>query len=261
MFAAIQESFATALLDADRPVPGAVTSHTARIPRARFAVYRNNVIVGLGEALCKQFPVVEKIVGEEFFAAMARVFVTEHPPRSPLLVRYGEVFPEFIGTFAPAAELPYLADVARLEVARTLAYHAADAAPLDPSHWQALDAGSLRDARITLQPSMQILRSQYPIVTIWAMNSGEAELRPIDHWRAEDALVLRPNLDVEVRVLPAGGAVFLAALAAGAPLAEAAASAKTDHPDFDLTANLAELIGVGLAINLVGTTTHKDFAS
>ena len=137
--ATFQESFATALLDADRPVPGAVTSHTARAPRKRFAVYRNNVIVGLVAALRTQFPATERIVGEDFFAAMARVYVVTEPPRSPILVAYGDGFPGFIASFAPAAELPYLADVARLEVARTRAYHAADAAPLDPSRWEGLD--------------------------------------------------------------------------------------------------------------------------
>ncbi len=45
---------------------------------------------------------VEKIVGEEFFAAMARVFVMKRPPRSPLLANYGDDFPAFIAAFEPA---------------------------------------------------------------------------------------------------------------------------------------------------------------
>ena len=67
------------------------------------------------------------------------VFVREQPPRSPLLAIYGDEFADFIAAFEPARELPYLADVARLEAARTRAYHAADATPLD--------AGRLRGAR------------------------------------------------------------------------------------------------------------------
>ncbi len=127
MFAPTQASFATALLDAGKPVPEGVTSHTADRPARRFAVYRNNVVAGLVKALGTRFPALSRIVGEEFFNAMARVFVIAHPPRSPLLMTYGDDFPDFIADFEPAAELPYLADVARLEAARTRAYHAADA--------------------------------------------------------------------------------------------------------------------------------------
>jgi hypothetical protein len=56
---------------------------------------------------------------------------------------------------------------------------------------------------------------------------------------------------VEVRALPPGGAAFLLALAAGRPLGEAAEAALADDPDFDLTGNLAGLIGSGLARDIV----------
>ncbi len=75
MFASTQASFAAALLDAGKPVPEGVTSHTGNQPARRFAVYRNNVVASLVKALGARFPVVSRIVGEEFFNAMARVFV------------------------------------------------------------------------------------------------------------------------------------------------------------------------------------------
>jgi hypothetical protein len=105
--------------------------------------------------------------------------------------------------------------------------------------------------RVRLHPSAEIVRSTHPVVTLWAMNSGELEPAPIEDWRAQDALVLRPLLDVEVRLLPAGGAAFLAALAEARPLAQAAEAALADHAEFDLTANLAGLIGSGLVADVV----------
>ena len=249
MFARMQDSFAAALLDSDRPVPAGVTSHTAKVPEKRFAVYRNNVVVRLVSALKRRFPVVERIVGEEFFAAMARVFLTAHPPRSAMLMTYGDALPDFIATFAPAAKLPYLADVARLEIARTRAYHAADAAPVKPSLLQSLDPNALEALRIIPHPSAMIVRSPFPIVTIWAMNAGEMPLAPIGDkdWRAQDALVVRPRLEVEVRALPPGGAVFLASLFAGKRVAAAVEAAFGECADFDLAANLAGLVGAGAA--------------
>jgi hypothetical protein len=247
MPASFETSFANALLNADQPIPSGINAYNTAAPARRFAVYRNNVMASLGKALRSRFPVVEKIVGEEFFAAMARVFVAAQPPRSPLLATYGDGFPAFIAAFEPARELPYLADVARLEAARTRAYHAADATPVAAERFAALDSRTIADIRIDLHPSAEIVRSPHPIVTIWAMNSAEQELAPIAAWRGEDALVARPGLDVQVRSLPSGGAAFLLALAAGRPLCEAAAAALADDQDFDLTGNLAGLIGSGLA--------------
>ena len=261
MTAIIQSDFACALLDADKPVPQAIASSGARAPQKRFAVYRNNVMIGLIEALRARFPVAEKIVGADFFAAMARVFVTAHPPRSPLLLHYGDAFADFIESFPPAAELPYLADVARLEAARTRAYHAADAAPLDPKHWRTLDPQILPRMRIALHPSMQVVRSNHPVVTIWAMNAGERELAPIEDWRGEDALIARPALEVEVRQLPPGGAAFLAALMDGTSFGVAAERTASRHPEFDLPANLAGLIGAGLATAMTVTAIQEDLAS
>ena len=251
MPASFQTSFADALLDADRPIPHGVTAHNAASPARRFAVYRNNVVSSLVKALGRRFPVVEQLVGAEFFAAMARVFVTEQPPRSPLLATYGDGFPAFVATFAPARDLPYLADVARLEAARTRAYHAADAAPVGADRFAKLDYEVAGDLRIAMHPSTEILRSPFPIVTIWAMNSGEQQLAPLENWRGEDALVARPLLDVQVRTLPPGGAAFLLALATGRSIGEATEAALADDPDFDLTCNLAGLIGSGLARDII----------
>lgn len=248
MFAAVQSEFARALLDPDLPPPDAVTAYTARQPHKRFAVYRNNVVVSLINALQAKFPATERIVGSDFFAAMARVFVIAHPPRSKLLHTYGDDFGEFIATFEPAAAVPYLADVARLEAARTRAYHAADAEPLGPADFSALDPDKIAFLRLTMHPSLQILRSHHPVVTIWAMNAGDIELGPVDDDSAEDALVLRPRLEVQVRSLPPGGAAFMQALADGFTLGDAAGRASADDPRFDLTESVAGLIGSGAAV-------------
>jgi hypothetical protein len=251
MPASFETAFADALLKMDRPVPFGLTAPDPTTPARRFAVHRNNVVLGLVNALRRRFPVIEKLVGEESFAVLARAFVTAQPPRSPLMASYGDSFASFIAAFAPAAELPYLADVARLEAARTRAYHAADATPFGAEPFAALDGPFAGELRIALHPSIEIVRSGFPIVTIWAMNSGERELVAIEHWQAEDALIARPGLDVEVRALPPGAAAFLLALADGATLGEAAATALADHPQFDLALSLAGLIGAGLAVDIL----------
>jgi hypothetical protein len=250
-------TFAEALLDAERPVPPGIAASTQQMAQWRFAVYRNNVVVSLIDALRARFPACEKIVGEEFFVAMARVFVSRHPPANPLMMWFGDALPEFIESFQPAAEVPYLADVARIEAARTRAYHARDVTPLNATAFSTCVAAHGDGSVFAVHPSAHVVRSSYPAVTIWAMNSGTAELAPIDDWRSEDALVARPLMDVEVRWLPAGAAALLSAIGNGHTLAKAAEHAALEAPSFDLAAAIVAIVGAGVLIERASSVPTK----
>lgn len=243
--AAAQTAFAAALADPARPVPDGLTAWNGGSPARRFAVYRNNVTVSLMEALGARFPAVKAIVGDDFFAALARLYVAAHPPRSPLMMAFGAEFPAFLATFEPAQALPYLPDVARLEEARSRAYHAADAAPLDPGTLAGLAPEQVASLRLMPHPALALIRSPHPLVTIWAMNAGEIEPGPIEEWSGEDALVTRPHLTVEVHRLPPGAGAFIAALTGGLPLADAATLGVEAAPAFDLSATLALILASG----------------
>jgi Putative DNA-binding domain len=245
-----QGQLAGALLDLDRTVPDGLTTRNLARPSRRFDVFRNNVRTGLIRALASRFPVAEKIVGEAFFAAVAQAFIARHPPRSPMLLGYGDDLADFVETYHPAAELAYLPDVVRLEVARGKAYHAADLPPLDPAILAAVDTDALPAITLTFHPSVSVVRSVHPIVTIWAMNAGELELSPIEPWIGEDALVARPRLEVLVHRLPLGGAEFLTALMSGATLAAALEAVLAKADGFDLVANLAGLLRSGAIAGL-----------
>jgi hypothetical protein len=258
MHAERQSGFVQALRDPELAVPSGVIAHTGDRTQKRFAVYRNNVTASLVNALRARFPVIEKLVGDDFFAAMARVFVRESPPRSPILAEYGDDFPSFLERFPPMAELPYAPDVARLEAARARAYHAANAEPLSTAQLADLPPDAVPEVRFILHPSRETIRSRHAIVTIWAMNSGEAELGPIDTDLPEDALVSRPDQQVLVRKLPPGGAVFLRALGDGQPLARAADAAMTESASFDLTVNLATLLASGIITAIELSASSED---
>jgi hypothetical protein len=240
-----QLQFAAALRDTKQPIPQSLVGKDPVGVQRRFAVYRNNVVSGLTRALQTKFPITTKLVGEFFFAAMAGVYIDQHPPKLPILMGYGDNFPLFIEEFRPAMAVPYLADIAGLEAARSAAYHAADQIPLDPATLAKTDAGRLPNLGFVFHPSTSIVRSVHPIVTIWAMNTDEVPLGPIEKWVGEDALIVRPHLMVLVQRLPAGGAAFLNALAAGSALSAAVASALNEAPEFDLATNLAGIIRAG----------------
>src|SRR5680860_832939 len=94
--------FARAVLDIDAPTPQGLVRKTGTAPSRRFGVYRNNVYASLIDVLTSRFPISARLVGEEFFRAMARVYVQKEPPRSPVLLRYGAGFADFIAGFPPA---------------------------------------------------------------------------------------------------------------------------------------------------------------
>lgn len=243
-FAASQRAFAEALIDSMREPPAGITSARGAADPLRFAVYRNNVRGGLTAALAKRFPVVRRLVGEEFFAGMARLYAGQEKPASPLMFQYGDGFPGFIEQFEPAKGLVYLADVARIETAWTRAYHAEDVEPLGVEKLAALAPDDLRSVRLSPHPASALVSSPYPIGSIWAAHQS-ATVAPVRSWRPETVLVARPAFDVQVHVLPADGATFAEALFACETLSGAAGRASSLHPGFDFGSALVGLVSLG----------------
>ncbi len=199
-----QTYFSAALLDPDLPAPAGLHTCNGSDPERRFAVYRNNVLHSLTDALAHTFPVTQALVGEEFFRAMAHIYVRANPPRSPILAYYGQGFADFVAGFAPAASLPYLPDVARLEMARVEVYHAVDEPGLTP---QGLAQAVARHHGCTasllqLTPAVQLLRSRHPVVSVWSAHQTDTvDLSAIDWNSAQAALICR-NDELEVLVIP-----------------------------------------------------------
>ena len=177
--------------------PGATPEFTRGRERVsdqrRFQVYRNNVAAGLIGALEGRFPVVRRLVGDEFFRALAGAYVAGHKPASALLILYGADFPDFVETFEPARALPYLADVARLENAWIEAYHAAEAEPVALADLAAISPERFSDLTVAFHPAARLVEFRHPAASIWAAHQGEGEPRPVEHWGTEDALVVRPH--------------------------------------------------------------------
>lgn len=239
-------AMAAGLLDPDQAVPGTLSAPKGKSAVKRYAVYRNNVTVSLINALAASFPATCRITGPDFFRAMARFHVRATPPSSPLLFEYGRDFPDFIERYEFARSMPWLADVARLERAWLDAYHAADMEPLAPETLASVPPARLADVVFTPHPAARIVRSRFPAVTIFAANRSHSPVARIEATGPEDALVTRPGLEVFVRHLPLGGAVFLTRLISGEPLGMAAAAAFAQSGEFDLSANVAGMLEAGV---------------
>lgn len=265
--AAPHHDFVTALLGPTLSVPaglraGGRPDSGGYDTERRFAVHRNNFVVTLVDALAESFPVTQALVGPEFFRAMARERVLTAPPRSPLLVDYAIAFPDFIAHFQPAAAVPYLADVARIEALRIRAYHAVDASPMPEAAYHELFAAPERLAavRLDLHPACYWFRSRYAAYSVWRAHQNlqdvsEATLENIDVERPEDVLIARPLLEVITTDLPVGAVTLLDAFRSGQPLGLAyqqahASSGNADNSAVDDNALFTVLIQYGLVVGL-----------
>jgi len=238
-------TFSASLLNPEQQTPVSVVGPRGKAADKRYNVYRNNVTVSLIEALAATFPATQRITGPDFFRAMARFHVRETPPTSPLLFEYGRDFPAFIDAYEYAQSMPWLGDVARLERAWLDAYHATDCAIITADDLSRVAPEELPDLRFRVHPATRILSSKFPAVTIFAANRSSEPVERIEQVVPEDALITRPELDVVVRLLPPGGALFLVSLADGDALGAAAAAALAVDPAFDLAGMVAEMIDAG----------------
>lgn len=245
-----QSEFRAALLDASIPVPDGLKDGQGRPAGNRFGVYRNNVVVALTDALATGFPTIAKLLGSQNFNNIAGLYLRQNPPQSPLMMHYGAPFPQFLADFPPLAHLPYLKDVARLELALRHSYHAADSTPADATILQSLDEDALMASTMALAPSVRLIRSQFPHVAIWEFNMIDGAPKPAAV--AQDALILRPEFDPTPHALPQGGAEFVETLGAGHSFGDAMTAATTLTQDFDLGATLGLLFGNG-AITQINT--------
>ena len=253
-----QQDFVAALLNPGYPIPTGIVGPDGDPCPKRFGVYRNNVVIGLIEILRDVFPAVRRVVGAEFFDAMARAYVLIHGPVSPMLLQYGSGFPIFIEGFGPASDLPYLADVARIEWAWVEAYHAEEAAALSAEDFAELAAEDFRGIRLQLHPSLRIVRSTMPALTIWRMNVDGGEPKHTIPGEGETALILRPDAMVEVRYLPPGAAEFIGAIGAALTVEGATDLAISSEERFDLPMTIAGLLGAG-AVCGYRTGRSSDF--
>lgn len=248
--ARFQDGFARALIGIDPP-PGAPPEVQKAARQLAFSVYRNTVLKGWIDALQANFPAVARLVGEEWFRSCAAIYARGAPPRSPMLALYGETFPQFLETFGPAQELPYLPAVARMDRLWVEAHAAADAPVLGPMAF-ALPTEELGAAVAVLHPSVRVARFEHSAPSIWLETRGfVAESGALAFEPTPGAvLVARPQGAVTARALGEAGRALLSACAEGRPLGEAAAAALAAEPEADFTALFAELVEAGVFAEL-----------
>jgi hypothetical protein len=245
----LQADFAAALNDAlSGPRITQDFSGDKEMVLRRLALYRGNVQANAVKALAATYPAIAKIVGDEFFAALCRAYVRATPSTGGDLNQRGAGFAAFVAGFEHARDLPYLADMARLEWLLHSAHFAADASALDAAALASVPVESQGDLRFALHPAAAWLASEHPLARIWQVNqdgfTGDMTVEAAPY--RQYLLVSRPAYRAEVAVIGAGSFAFLQALADAQRLTDAFSAALAAEPAFDLAATLAKLHATGV---------------
>lgn len=232
----LQTAFVDAIFGGEEAAEGKAF-HQALTPSTKrcLEVYRNNTYSNFTEALRAVYPVIERLVGAEFFAHAARRYVHDTPSLSGDLHRFGATFPEFLAAHPACRELVYLPDTARLEWLMHEAFHAADHAPLDLTRLAAVPPDHYDALRFCLHPTCRLLASAYPIHRIWQVNQADSsETATVD--LAEGGvrlLIARTAASVELELVSAAEFAALDALAHEGTLGAAFDRAQDQDTSFD----------------------------
>jgi len=254
MLEIVQANFAAALRWQDTPPAGLVDDPQGRHPLTRrFAVYLNNVHHGLTQALADAYPVVRRLVGDDFFSAMARLYVAENLPRTRGLTHYGDRFPAFLYRFPPTRTLPYLADVARLERAALEVLHAADAPAATPDDLLALGE-SLAETPLPLHPAVRLIASRHPALAIHAANSGDTTGDEEIADRPQSVLIYRNGSAVRLIGIEPAELHLLRRLKAGWSLARIAETCPPQQEGAGLVARFQRLAALPIFTLPTGDT-------
>lgn len=214
----------------------------------RLSIYRNNTRLGLTEALRDTYPVVNRLVGDAFFNRLAADYIKCYPLQAASLLTYGGHFAELIARFEAAQDLPYLADIARLEWLWHEAYHAGDAQPLPLSALARINPAQYAQLAFRLHPSARFIASEFPIERIWASNQPDYQGRErIDLGAGGCCLLLyRPRWQVEIHALAADEYRLLTQLGSGKTLSQAVETVISVTPDINIPLLLQQWLQKGL---------------
>jgi hypothetical protein len=244
----LQERFAGAVFDGEVDAVAAHIDPRGLDAADRVAIYRNNLREGFTKALALEFPVIERLVGTEYFRQLAAEFLVRHPSRAGNLHHIGEPFPAYLKRRYTSTPYAYFADVAALEWAYQDSMIAADAPVLSPDALQEIDPARYEELTFVLQPWCRLVRSDYPVLRIWRANQPETVSDDvIDLDSGGDCILVRRSADgVEFHRIPPAEFALLDAFARGECLGTALERAQATDTTFDLGQALRRAIALGL---------------
>lgn len=242
----LQLRFVAALYEHNEAIVSAQLDEGTPSAAARLGVYRNNLREGFIKALALEFPVVEKLVGSDFFRQTALDFQLQHPSRSGDLAHVGAPFADYLRTHFADGEYGWLPDIAALEWALQCVAVAPDSEPLPVARLDEIPPGRYEDLVFEPAPATRLVESRFPIVRIWQTNQPGAAQETVHlDAGADHVLVRRRGDELEFVRLSAADFTFARMLARRTPLGLATDASLAVDAAFDLGRALRALMLAG----------------
>lgn len=232
-----QTEFSTSLLNQlNDSLKNSFMANSEFAKEQRFAIYQNNVFYSLTNALGDLYPVVKKLVGDDFFTGTATYYLRQNPPKQAAMVHFGHDFVAFLADFEHTKTLDYLAPVAQLELHQHLAYHAADIDPLAVDHIASITPEELLNKKVNFHPSLLLLNSPHPALTIWETNQdNKNEKKDVHLNEPQWILTVRQDYKVTNFIIDQTSYIFFNELQHGNTIGEAITLALEQEPEFDIS--------------------------
>lgn len=214
------------------------TTANGIFPTQHLLIYQNNHISHLVNTLERTYPLLVKLVGEDFFRATAKEYIKFYPARSGNLHEYGEYFGYFLAHFSSTQPLYYLPEVALFEWACHTLSFAADHPPFNSALLTSFSIEQYPQLHFVLHPACRVMKFNYPILRIIDLCKGETE-EEVNITQGEiNLLILRRHQEIMLSSLTTAEYLFLEALSEEKILSAALNAAVNVDAHFDLEEKL-----------------------
>lgn len=231
-----QRRFLAALYDDAETGPLTSITGNGLDPAARLRIYRHSCDQIQNLALRTTYPAILALVGDEFFDQTAHGYRAAFPSHCGNLQAFGQHLAEYLDGLPAVHALAYLPDVARLEWLRQESALSADCATWPRPSVQ----------RSRLHPSVRLLASPYPVLTIWRYSVQPTSERLLLPDGGERIVLWREDDQVAMAELDSASFACIESLSRGSVLANAYQAGYTQDPEFDFAACTESLIDRGL---------------
>ncbi len=252
--ATFQKNMSLLVIEGDQPslkLQGFLKPYETQELQERLAIYQNNTYHSLIEAVKDLYPSITTTVGDEFIHRAAKEYIQQSPPHSAAMIDFAHDFPEFLSHSVEEHKIPYLGDLAKLDLCQHLSYHARDEVPVKPERFASLDIETLSTSKITPVQSAYLLASPFAIFDMWQLAQG-ADIEQIQADIPQNILVIRQQESVEVYCIAVGLFAFLDALTMQHTIYSALEMASEREDDFNPTDSISFLIQSGFCADLIG---------
>jgi len=252
MLALIQQQFLAALFNQQQTpeILSSISQQGSRTALDQFNCYRDSVVSGITEALAISYPVVKKLVGEQFFNHLCYLYLVQHPSTSPDLNDYGEQFSNFIDTLSNTQSVPYLSDVAKLEWAWQKIINGSNSQTNNLQQLSNLTERQSENIHFQLAAHSTLIHSPYPIHEIWQMNqldTQQTDSSNIININNNDVnlLLWRNNFDMNITPIELKHWVFLSLINRDIAFSEVCVEYSQLYSQHDITTLLTHSIQSG----------------